>query len=367
MFTRFILCVLFAAWVPFASAADRDFSVFNVGKSKVLNPDTSVNFLGLWQRGTGISNDRNQSNHNGITLQEVELHFSADVDPYVRAVALLAAEQEDGSTDYGIEPEEVFLETISIPRVTFKAGKFFTAFGKHNQLHRHAFPFIDAPLVHQQVLGDEALNDAGLSASALLPAPWYSELIAQAINGGNETLYGSGRSGNLSGVVRLKNLWDLHDDLTLEFGLSGTGGKNVANRSSSALGSDLTFKWRPSRGGKYRSVAWSTEYLQGHHFVADPGGAALAIEKLGGIASWIQYQFAQRWWIQGRFEYLGMPKSTLLPVRKKQSALLAFTPSEFSGFRLQYDHLNDGPRGKTDHTIGLQFNVSIGAHPAHTY
>lgn len=354
--------------VPLAvSAADRDFSVFNLGKAKALNPDISVNFLGLLQRGTGLSNDRTNPNHNGISLQELELHFTTDVDPYFRAVALIAAEQEDGTTEFGIEPEEVFLETISLPRVTVKAGKFYGAFGKHNLLHRHAFPFIDAPLVHQQILGEEALNDAGVSGSFLLPTSWYSEVIVQALNGGNESLYGSPKSGDLAGLVRLKNLWDLSDDLTMEVGVSGTSGKNARDATSSAFGGDLTFKWRPASGGKYRSVAWSTEYIQGRDFISDPSGAALAIEKLGGIASWIQYQFAERWWIQGRIESVGLPKSDLLPTQKKQSALLAFLPSEFSGIRLQYDHLPDGSRGKTDHTIALQYNVSIGAHPAHTY
>lgn len=350
------------------SAADRDFSVFNLGKAKALNPDISVNFLGLLQRGTGLSDDRTNPNHNGISLQELELHFTTDVDPYFRAVALIAADQEDGTTEFGIDPEEVFLETISLPRVTVKAGKFYGAFGKHNILHRHAFPFIDAPLVHQRILGEEALNDAGVSGSFLVPTSWYSEIIVQAMNGGNESLYGSPKSGDLAGLLRLKNLWDLSDDLTLEFGVSGTQGKNSLAATSSAFGSDLTFKWRPASGGKYRSVAWSTEYIQGRDFVSsDPTGAALAIEKLGGIASWIQYQFAERWWIQARIEYLGLPKSDLLPSQQKQSALLAFLPSEFSGFRLQYDHLSDGPRGKDDHTVALQYNVSIGAHPAHTY
>jgi hypothetical protein len=350
-----------------ARAADRDFSVFNLGKSKALNPDISVNFLGHWQRGTGLSDSQTVPNRNGLTLQELEFHFSADVDPYLRAVALVAAAQEDGSTGYGFDPEEVFLETISLPRITLKAGKFYTSFGKHNQLHRHAFPFIDAPLIHQKIFGDEALNDAGISASLLLPTSWYSELTTQIINGGNPSLYASPSAGRMSGVIRLKNLWDLNDDLTMELGVSGTSGKNSVSNSSSAVGSDLTFKWRPAEGGKYRSLIWSSEYIQGMNFMNDPSGTPTEIKKLGGIASWIQYQFAERWWIQGRAEYIGRPSSDLLPIQKKQSVLLAFLPSEFSGFRLQYDHLKDGSRAKDDHTVGFQFNVSIGAHPAHAY
>ncbi len=94
---------------------------------------------------------------------------------------------------------------------------------------------------------------------------------------------------------------------------------------------------------------------------------ATEIDQVSGVASWLQYQFAERWWVQGRIDYVGLQRTPLLPLERKQSLLLAFLPSEFSAFRVQYDRIPEGPRGKTDHTIALQFNVSIGAHPAHMY
>src|SRR3990172_794042 len=96
----------------------------NVGTAKGFNPDISVNLLGRYRYETHGSNDRTDGVHNGLSFEESEMQFSADVDPYFRAVALFSLSQEAGTTDFGIEPEEVFFETLSLPIVTFKAGKF---------------------------------------------------------------------------------------------------------------------------------------------------------------------------------------------------------------------------------------------------
>ncbi len=331
-----------------------------VKASKAFNPDISANFLGLFQRFNQGHDDRDQSNHNGVSLQEAELQMTSDVDPYFRASVLLSVSQAKGSTDSGIEPEEVFFETISLPRVTLKAGKFKAALGKHNQLHTHAFPFLDAPLISGDLLGGEGLNEEGVSAAVLLPTTWFSELTVQAMGTNNDALYNSSSSGHIAPVAYWKNLWDLSDDLTFELGVFGTQGNNSFTSTTSAYGGDLIFKWRPTSGGKYKAFVWQTQYMAGSR-LGNPTG-----EKIGGISSWIQYQFAERWWAQARGEYEGISQSTTLPKKNKQSVLLGFFPSEFSGLRVQLDRLvvENLPN---EYKFAFQYNVSIGAHPAHAY
>lgn len=344
-------------------------------RGKAFNPDISVNFLGLFQHGTQLSDARTAVPRNGVTLQEAELHFSSDVDAYFRAQAILAISQENGETKYGIDPEEVFLETISLPYVTVKAGKFKMAMGRHNQMHTHAFPFIDAPLIHQRLLSDEGLNEKGVSASVLLPTSWFSEFTFQGMSLDNEALFNSQTAGDWGGLARLKNLWDLNDSTTMELGFSALGGNNMLGRKSSVLGGDLTFKWRPTSGGKYKALIWSTEYLLGQReaFAADRTIGANTVSEstktLGGGASWLQYQFAQRWWAQLRYEYVGLQRSSRFTqqIADKQSVLLGFFPSEFSGLRVQYDRIHDRARARRDYGVAVQYNVSLGAHPAHAY
>ncbi|HAZ14679.1 MAG: hypothetical protein A2X86_12535 [Bdellovibrionales bacterium GWA2_49_15] len=336
-------------------------------KGKVFNPDMSANFLGLFQRGTALTDDRTEVPHNGFSLQEAELQFTSDVDAYFKAVALLGIAQEAGTTEYGIDPEEVYLETISLPNVAIKAGQFKMAVGKHNLLHSHAYPFLDAPLIHQELLGDEGLTETGVSAAVLFPFSWFSELTLQALSLSNENLFASPSSSQTGSLAHLKNLWDLTENLTLELGLSGVTGKNHFDKTSTVLAGDLTFKWRPAEGGKYQAFIWSSEFLDGNRKGLTDEVTGDPAEHLGGMATWIQYQFAARWWIQARYEELGLPHPASIPSEKKQSALIGFYPSEFSGFRFQYDHLKTQGVADDDHTFSLQYNISIGAHPAHAY
>ena len=335
-------------------------------RGNTFNPEISANFLGLYQRGTGLSDDRTVVPHNGFSLQEAEIQFTADVDPYLRAAALLAISQEDGGTEYVAEPEEIYLETIQLPGFTIRAGKFKLALGKQNQLHSHALPFIDGPLINDILLGGEGLNESGVSVSYLIPAGWYSEIQLQAFSLSNEELFNSQRSGDMGGLLHLKNLWDLSDSLTFELGLSGATGKNEFDENSSIYGADLTFKWRPVEGGKYQAVVWSTEYLTADRKGRLDATSGASLEELGGVATWLQYQFSQRWWIQARHEAIGVPRPDAIPSQERQSALLGFFPSEFSGIRFQYDR-DKVVGAATDHTFSLQYNVSIGAHPAHMY
>lgn len=334
----------------------------NLINGKVFNPDLSMNLLGSYRYNTDGSNVRTDSGRNGFTLDESEIQFRADVDAYFRANALLAIVQEDG--EFGIEPEEAYLETLSLPQVTLRAGKFRAAFGRHNMLHVHAFPFIDAPLMNQDLLGDEGVNDVGVSAAILFPASWFTELTLQAMANNNEVLFNSDNSKHIAPIINWRNLWDLSDNLTLESDFFGTYGPNQFDSESYAYGSDFILRWRPMQGGgtggKYKSWIWQTQYM--HGVVNDnPAG-----ESLGGIASWIRYQFAQRWWVQVREEYEGLPHSSTLPTKHKQSLLLAFFPSEFSGLRLQYDTTQEQGLNR-QHAVTLQYSISIGFHPAHQY
>lgn len=320
-------------------------------RGKAFNPDIGVSVLFLDQSSSRDSED------DGMMLQEAELQFSSDVDAYFTARVLFAIEEEDGET--AIEPEEAFVESISLPHITLKVGKSKMPLGKHNQLHAHAFPFINAPLQNEVILGEEGLNETGIGVSGLLPASWFSELTFNYVQGENEELFASDKKGNKTVVGRFKNLWDLSDSTTIELGLSGAQGKNSDDKITNLSGVDFTLKWRPTKGGKYNSLEWGTEFLQSNRRGADQ-------EKLAGVASHIKYQLAQRWWTQYRYDYVGLNDPDNFSSVQRHTGLLAFIPSEFSGIRLQYETIDDG-QDENEKRLSLQLNISIGAHPAHTY
>lgn len=340
---------------------------------QVKNLNIGINTLLLYQ-SSNRGNSALSEARNGLDIQESELQFTADVDPDWKLSSFFAVKKEvevDStvtpnvrSEEFIFEPEEVFAETLNLDRVTLKFGKFKAAFGNHNKFHTHAFPFIDAPLIQQNLLGEEGLNDNGASAALLLPASWYSEVTLQMLSGQGEGLdYFKSNSANQNvQLIQFKNLWDLSDNATLELTGSGATGKNTADRTTNLLGAYLTLKWRQD---KTKSFTWNTEVMERQN--------NQATDELGsGLVSYMQYQVSQRWWVQARGEYLKIKNqdpanSEPLPsTQKKYSALVGYIPSEFSGLRLQYDHLEDGSE-KSEQKIMLQMNFSIGAHPAHQY
>lgn len=360
MSVRFFTVCMFLAFgfSAFSFAEDRQGVRSLAASGNSMNPNISANFLGIFRRGTGLTNDATVHPHNGFALQEAELQIFADVDPYFKANAVLAV--APNAAEWAIEPEEVFMESTAIPVVTLKAGKFKAAMGKHNTLHTHAYPFIDAPLINQAVLGDEGLNEPGLSLSALVPVSWFLEITLQGIANRNSTLFGSSSSGDLAGVLNVRNLWDLTADATFELALFGATGNNSSGSTSQAYGADLIFKWRPTEGGKYSALIWGNEYLGSTNRLNAAG------EVQNGLATWLQWQFAQQWWLQGRFEKTGLFSSPAITGADKQSLLVGYNPSEFSGFRLQVDRQNP-VNTIVAYTGSLQFSITVGAHPAHSY
>ena len=314
---------------------------------------------------------------NGFDVQEAELQFYADVDPYNRLNLVISVHPEFESTGTEIEekwvaePEEAFAESNAVPSTTLKLGKFKAAFGKHNPLHTHAFPFVEAPLANTFLLGEEGLNDAGVSAAVLLPSSWFSEATVQFLRGEGENLeFNSPAAGDGVGLARWKNLVDVNDDLTCELGLSGARGGNSLRGTTSLAGADLTFKWRPAEGGRATSWIWSTEYIAR---TRTRDGAD--DETASGLSTWMQYQFAERWAALVRYDDLTADKSfdpVALPNETwtRGSAGLAYSPSEFSTFKFELD-AKKGPANADGDTIErsvfFQANFTIGAHPAHSY
>lgn len=346
------------------------------------SPNVSANSLFLMRNSNFHKEDSNSTSidqtPNGLDVRETELQFYSDVDPYSRLNITLSiapkyqAEGTKVTQKWNLEPEEATVESSAIQDVTLKVGKFKGFLGKHNTLHTHAFPFIEAPLANTKLLGDEGLNDTGLSAAFLLPTRWFSEVTVQYLRGkGENEEFNSPTPASGVGLLHYKNLNDINEELTVETGVSYAQGGNSYRQTTALTGLDLTFKWRPVSGGKYKSLIWSTEYLS-----RKQGQSSVADEKASGIASWVQYQFAERWSALYRYDNLIVKDTfdaTTLPndTWERHSVGLNFSSSEFATFKLEFNQRRGGTVSSTNETTEksafLQANFTIGAHPAHSY
>jgi len=315
----------------------------------------------------------------------MELRLGANADPFFRYDVALVAHTHNGTLELGLE--EAYLSTISLPSVTLRGGRFLLNFGKANLAHAHARRFIDAPAPLGWTLNTDHLLGTGFSIDYLAPLPFFTEVNLQAVHithqehdheassephqEGTE----EGAEGNLqlSFAGHLKTFFELSDSLTWELGLSGLTSPQEGEDPLIAWGGDITLKWVPSQSARYTSLEWITEYM---------ASSSKSAER-NGVYSGLRYQHAQQWMFQLRGALLGL--SHQFPQSKMRGdALLGFAPSERTAIRLQYtaditreedghphaDHLHadtDDHSGGMTHSLLLQFLVSIGQHPAHTY
>ena len=113
-----------------------------------------------------------------FNLGESELTLSANVDPYFSAQMTAAITAEDE-----IEVEEAFFRTLALPSgFTAKGGRFFSGFGYLNEVHAHAWDFVDQPLAYQAFFGGQFKQD-GLQVKWLAPTDLFVELGAETGNG----------------------------------------------------------------------------------------------------------------------------------------------------------------------------------------
>lgn len=320
--------------------------------SKVFNPDIAAvgNFV-------GAMGDTPGGGEPSLEMSEAELSFQAVVDPYARADFFVT-----------IGPDEVALEEgyITFPTLPggllAKVGQMRDAFGKVDALHPHVMPWIDRPLMQKNLLGGEdALADAGLSVSRLIPNPWLFLEATGQVYQGNSTVFEAPTRGDLAYVGHLRGYRDLSESTNLDLGGSIAYGHNGITDSTTTrlLGADLTFRYRPLRRSIYTSV-----FLRGEATWSRREEASTAVDAFGAYGS-LEYQFARRFSGGLRLDYA--ERADQAGLRDKGGSLfLTFRPSEFSLLRAQLRRTTFG-EGSSANEFLFQFLYAIGAHGAHPF
>lgn len=299
-----------------------------------------------------------------VYLNEVEISFQSVVDPYARADIFVSLGRDPSTGQLSAELEEGFATTTDLPaHLQLKAGKFRMAMGKINPLHPHALPTIDVPNVLVNYLGDDGLNDAGLSMSWLVPNPFdfFQELTLEVTGGPvDHPSFARSSADRFLYLAHLKNFWELTENATVELGLTGMTGPNVYESTTTIGAVDLTYKWKPLQFNTYQSVVWQSEVLMGR---ADTGGP-------DGIDSWgmyssLSYQLDRRHFLTGRFDYANMPFDGNAAERA-YSATLGWYASEFQKIEIEGKSTSSNVQDSYVQAW-LRWVFVIGAHGAHAY
>lgn len=207
-----------------------------------------------------------------LYLRSLELQLRAAVDPFVKADAVIAFEQEAPPLDggpaegFGAEPEEVYVDFVALPaRLSARVGKFRAPFGLVNRTHPHDLPWVDPP----ELLGEEGYNDAGGTLQWLVPLGSAGlTLTGGALSGA--PFDEAGERANFAGLGRAEIYVGTG---ALGASVAGTALRDVGGDGDGGYyGGDLTVRWRPD---PRHSVVLLSEVVAGEALV---GYAALQVQ-----------------------------------------------------------------------------------------
>ncbi len=380
-----------------ANAFNPAVSVILGGRYAQLDADPATyRIAGFMPAGDEVGPGR-----RGFDLGESELTLSANVDPWFYANLTASITGDDT-----ISVEEAFVKTLALPSgLSLKAGRFFSGIGYVNEVHSHAWDFVDQPLVYQAMFGGQLAQD-GAQLKWLAPTDLFIELAAETGDGGQYP--GTHLAGNgLNGAALLAHVGnDVGDSASWRAGLSWLSRRAEDRSFADVDGSgapvtdaftgrsrtwiaDAILKWAPHGNGNLHSFKLQAEYLQR----TEDGQLALAtmLQPLTGAyharqSGWyVQgvYQFLPRWRFGLRYDSLdsgvvtvGLVQLGLLPLTdfgalapaspNRVSAMFDWNPSEFTRLRLQYAW-DEARASVRDQQLMLQYLYAIGAHGAHKF
>ena len=339
--------------------------------SNVFNPNISV----ITDILSAFGNDPTLP-EKAFNLNEVEVALQAVVDPYGRADIFIGYHPAEEA----VEVEEAYFTWLTMPYgLQAKLGKFRSAFGKFNLTHPPETGLADRPLAAVNFLGEEGLGSTGASISWLAPIPdFFLKLIGEVTtiweetpvfsslivdSSGAEELSTSENRDDLGYLARIETYFDLSEAANISLGSSFATSVNHPDEKlwTRLLDADLTFRWKNPRRSVYRSVTWRTEALFNYRQVP----ARADNVKSFGIFSLLDWQFAKRWHIGGRYDYAEFPEVEKLN-EKGGLAFLTFTPSEFSLVSIQSKYVKHSD-GSEDTAGFVKLTFNIGPHGAHPF
>jgi hypothetical protein len=314
----------------------------------------------------------------GFSLGESELNFNANVDNLFFGNLTLAIPPEGG-----IDVEEAYFQTLGLPYgLITKGGRFFSRIGYLNEVHAHAWDFVDQPLPYQAML-DNQFDDDGVQVRWVAPTDLFVELGGELFRGDSFPAGGAANHGigartafiHVGGDIGTSHSWRAGlSQLRVDAQNRETGGRpDVFTGDSNLTIADFVWKWAPE--GNPHSTNFK---LQGEYFHREEDGQFNGSAYSGKQDGWyVQgvYQFVPRWRLGYRYDqvsagdvapiFAGTTLDNQGQTPRRNTLMVDFSNSEFSRLRLQYTR--DETQPEVDNQWFMQYIMSLGAHGAHQF
>jgi len=302
-------------------------------------------------------------------LREAEFMFYAPIDHLFDGVISAAAHREEGLSLF--EMHEAYIQSAKlVPRSRIRIGQYFLGIGRLNQMHRHEWPTISAPLVHKQFFGEEGAADSGLEYSYLTPLPFFLEASIGTSSGwtwGHSHNEGA-KPKKPTYYGRLTTYFDLPVNGGAQTGLNFLQRTPADGSKTSLLGLDLVAKWREGAALNFmlQSEAWLRTTLssggdkeESYGLYALPQIALSSSSDLGILLDYYSVRTLR-----------DLSGNQIKNYQSRITPHLTIKPSEFSKFRLAYEFNQIQQANQTlafDRTVHFQSTFLLGAHPAHEF
>ncbi|MGB7502565.1 MAG: TonB-dependent receptor [Azonexus sp.] len=396
-----------------AAADARPVATASVSSSaSAFNPEVSLVLQGQYNQMKNVPNrtitgfwpTEDGTNQRGFSVNETELMFAANIDPYWRGQATLSVQGDS------VEVEEAWVRTLGIGEgIGLKAGRFKSSIGYLNEQHAHTWDFSNAPLMYNVLFGPAASYvEDGLQFKWLAPTPLFVEFGAEVGRGASYPGSDSNKNGSGAGAlyahvgddVGVSSSWRAGvsylktsaNDRQADFvDVNGLPAQGMFNGDTDTWIADFVWKWAPNGNPKYQNFKFQSEYFvrkdkgdltcAGLGSACDPLAAGDALtgnydtRQSGWYAQGV-FQFLPEWRVGLRYDQLDSGSQNLgsnaanLAVPdykpKRATVMVDYSWSEFSRARLQYAQ-DKSMQGVTDNQLTLQYIMSLGAHGAHTF
>ena len=354
---------------PSAASANMGLAAFNPAVSLVLqgryaNLSQDPNTFAI--AGFPLGGEAGPG-RRGFSLSETEMTLSANADDRFAGQATISI-----TPDNQVSVEEAFATYTAAPYgLAPKFGRFFSGIGYLNEQHQHAWDFVDAPLAYQAFLGGQYRND-GLQVKWIAPIEQYFEIGGEV--GSGEAFPGSDRNKNGigSGALYAHTGGDVGDSHSWRAGVSWLHTKSDERSAKDDTGIvDFVWKWAPNGNARQTSFKVQGEYFRRKEkgetamdspVVVDP--ASYSLTQNGWYLQAV-YQPIPMWRVGVRYDSLDPGAADPFNPRK-WSAMVDWSPSEFSRVRLQFAR-SQTVAEVTDNQVFVQYILSLGAHGAHKY
>ena len=303
----------------------------------------------------------------GFSLNESELQLSANVDHIFAGNLVFSISPDDK-----VEVEEAYGLVNGAPYgVVPKFGRFLSGFGYLNEQHAHAWDFVDAPLAYQAFVGGQYRTD-GAQLTWIAPTEHFLQLGIEGGNGASFPGTERNKNGINSAVAFVKTGGDVGESNSWLAGVSYLR-THFEDRpfvdplisgafagTSRLWNASFVWKWSPNGNPHTNNFKFQAEY-----FRALEDGDALSTRQNGWYAQGV-YQFMPLWRVGARYDRLDAGTFDLGFHPERATAMVDWSPSEFSRIRLQAARAKLAP-DFTDNELFVQYILSLGAHGAHKF